>query len=90
MLATIAVEGETLTVTQLASLDQFHTRGNLATAELASAAGLESSMRVLDLGCGIGGPARCLAATFGCRVTGVDLSPSFVHAATSPSTRRAC
>jgi len=42
---------------------------------LAAAAGLEPSTRVLDLGCGIGGPARYLAATFGCKVTGVDLSP---------------
>jgi SAM-dependent methyltransferase len=81
-LATIAPEGQTLTVVQLAPLDQFHTRGILATAELATAAGLEPSTRVLDIGCGIGGPARYLAATFGCEVTGVDLSPGFVDAAT--------
>ena len=81
-LATITAEGQTLTVAQLAPLDQFHTRGILATAELATAAGLEPSQRVLDLGCGIGGPARYLAATFGCKVTGVDLSPSFIDAAT--------
>jgi len=81
-LAAITPEEQTLTVTQLAPLDQFHTRGILATAELASAAGLDPSTRVLDLGCGIGGPARYLAATFGCEVTGVDLSPSFIDAAT--------
>jgi SAM-dependent methyltransferase len=81
-LATIAPEEQRLTVTQLAPLDQFHTRGVLATAELASAAGLDPSTRVLDLGCGIGGPARYLAATFGCKVTGVDLSPGFIDAAT--------
>jgi SAM-dependent methyltransferase len=80
-LATIAPESQTLTVAQLAPLDQFHTRGILATAELAGAAGLDSSTRVLDLGCGIGGPARYLAATFGCMVTGVDLSPGFIEAA---------
>src|SRR5580700_10209037 len=74
-LATITPEDQPLTVAQLAPLDQFHTRGILATAELAGAAGLEPSSRVLDLGCGIGGPARYLAATFGCKVTGVDLSP---------------
>ena len=79
---TITPEGHTLTVAQLAPLDQFHTRGILATAELAADAGLEPSTRVLDLGCGIGGPARYLAATFGCMVTGVDLSPGFIDAAT--------
>jgi SAM-dependent methyltransferase len=80
-LATIGPEDQPLTVVQLAPLDQFHTRGILATTELAGAAGLEPASRVLDLGCGIGGPARCLAATFGCAVTGVDLSPSFIDAA---------
>ena len=51
-LATVAPEGQRLTVDQLAPLDQFHTRGILATAELATAAGLNPSTRVLDLGCG--------------------------------------
>jgi SAM-dependent methyltransferase len=80
-LTTIAPEGHSLAVAQLATLDQFHTRGILATTELASAVGLEPSTRVLDLGCGIGGPARYLASTFGCKVTGVDLSPNFIEVA---------
>ena len=54
-LATIAPEDQTLTVAQLAPVDQFHTRGIAATVELASAASVESSTGVLDLGCGIGG-----------------------------------
>ncbi len=57
-LAPIAPENQPLTVAQLAMLDQFHTRGILATAELAAVAGLKGEDRVLDLGCGIGGPAR--------------------------------
>ena len=80
-LATVAPEGQTLTVAQLAPLDQFHIRGILATADLSKAAGIEPATRVLDLGCGVGGPARYLAATFGCKVTGVDLSPVFIDAA---------
>ena len=55
-LATIADEDQTLRIDQLAPLDHFHTRGILATAGLAAATGLEPSARVLDPGCGIGGP----------------------------------
>lgn len=81
VLATVASEDQPLSIAQLAPLDQFHTRGILATAELAAATGLATATRVLDIGCGIGGPARYLAATFGCKVTGVDLSPDFIEAA---------
>ena len=81
-LATITPEDQPLTVVQLAPIDQFHTRGILSTTELADAAELSPSTSVLDLGCGIGGPARYLAATFACTVTGVDLSSPFIDAAT--------
>jgi len=66
---------------QLAALDQFHTRGLAATTELAKLAGVTAGMSVLDVGSGVGGPARFLAATCGCQVTGVDLSEPFVDAA---------
>ncbi|MGE0724426.1 MAG: methyltransferase domain-containing protein [Alphaproteobacteria bacterium] len=67
-----------LTVDDLAAFDQFHTRGIEATVDLAALAGVSSEMRVLDVGAGIGGPARHLAARHGCRVTGVDLTDAFV------------
>ncbi|WP_233833764.1 class I SAM-dependent methyltransferase [Paraburkholderia sp. ZP32-5] len=66
----------------LAALDQFHSRGLDATVELAQALDLDSTTRVLDIGSGLGGPSRYLAATYGCNVHGIDLSQSFVDAAT--------
>ncbi len=74
-------EEQRLTPRQLATLDQFHTRGLAATTELARLAGIAADMSVLDVGSGIGGPARFLAATYGCQITGVDLSEPFVDAA---------
>ena len=80
-LAALGPEDQLLTPQQLAALDQFHTRGLAATAELAKLAQITAGMSVLDVGSGLGGPARFLAATYGCRVTGVDLSEPFVDAA---------
>ena len=80
-LAVFGPEDERLTPKQLAGLDQFHTRGLAATADLAKLAGISAEMSVLDVGSGVGGPARALAATLGCRVSGVDLSEPFVEAA---------
>jgi SAM-dependent methyltransferase len=74
-------EDERLTPQQLAGIDQFHTRGYPATLELARLAEISAAAVVLDIGAGIGGPARALAESFGCRMTGVDLSEPFVEAA---------
>src|ERR1700738_2358623 len=74
-------EDQRLSPAQLGALDQFHTRGLAATAELAKLAGITAGMSVLDVGSGVGGPARFLAATYGCQVAGVDLSEPFVDAA---------
>jgi ubiquinone/menaquinone biosynthesis C-methylase UbiE len=72
---------ERLTPDDLAPVDEFHTRGRTATVELARMLSLTESHRVLDLGCGIGGPARYLASTFGCRVVGLDLTLEFCRVA---------
>jgi SAM-dependent methyltransferase len=66
----------------LAPLDQFHTRGLAATAELAGLLGIKKDAVVIDIGSGLGGQTRCIAAAFDCRVHGIDLSTPFVEAAT--------
>ncbi|HLZ72864.1 MAG TPA: pyrimidine dimer DNA glycosylase/endonuclease V [Dehalococcoidia bacterium] len=70
---------EALTPDDLAPVDQFHIGGKPATVELAKLAGLHAGMRVLDVGGGIGGPARTLAAEFGCTVTVLDLTDEYVR-----------
>ena len=69
-----------LTIDDLAPADQFHGGGKPATERLARLAGLLPGLRVLDVGGGLGGAARTLAAQFGCSVTLVDLTESYVSA----------
>lgn len=63
------------------SFDQLHSRGAGATVEHIENAGIISSMHVLDLGCGVGGCSRVIAATCGCHVTGIDLTAEFIEVA---------
>jgi SAM-dependent methyltransferase len=64
----------------LAPLDQFHIGGKETTRQLAELAGLHSGQSVLDVGGGIGGPARTLAAVYGCNVTVLDLTEAYCQA----------
>jgi SAM-dependent methyltransferase len=65
----------------LAPLDHFHGRGLQATKELAALLAPKPGEQLLDIGSGIGGPARWIAAKFGCHVTGIDLTAEFCAAA---------
>jgi MPBQ/MSBQ methyltransferase len=73
---------DSLTADDIAPLTHLTGRPKVATLELGRLAGLQPGMRVLDLGSGLGGPARTLATEFGCHVTGLDLTESFVRTAT--------
>ncbi|MCP4462214.1 MAG: methyltransferase domain-containing protein [Planctomycetaceae bacterium] len=70
-----------LTVDDLASVDEFHSRGRQSTLELAKLAAPTSACRILDIGCGLGGSARFLAERFACQVTGLDLTHDYIAAA---------
>ena len=65
----------------LQAYDQFHGRGLEGTEELARLVKVAPGDHLLDIGSGIGGPARYFAQRFGCRVTGVDLTPAFCNVA---------
>lgn len=69
-----------LTVEDLAPVDHFHARGFQATVELADRLPIRPGGHLLDIGCGLGGPARYLAQRFGCSVTGIDITRPFVEA----------
>jgi SAM-dependent methyltransferase len=74
-----------LTTADLATVDEFHIRGRKATLELAAQMNLNTDSHVLDIGSGLGGPARSVAETYGCQVTGIDLTQAFCNAATAMS-----
>ena len=73
-LAQTGADTSILTVELLQHHDQDHFGGLAATDALALHAKINESTHVLDLCCGLGGPARYLAYHYGCRVTGVDMN----------------
>ncbi|THU34805.1 class I SAM-dependent methyltransferase [Niastella caeni] len=65
----------------IAAIDEFHVRGQEVSHELAAAAGLQPAMRILDVGCGLGGACRMLADEYGCDVTGIDITADYIRTA---------
>lgn len=81
ILAALQAANQPVTVDALSVLDHFHGRGIVATQELVAVLKPEPGEHLLDIGSGIGGPARWFAEKCGVRVTGVDLTPEFCAAA---------
>ena len=69
-----------LTQSDLSSVDEFHIGGSEGTLLLAEKLSLTTSSKVLDIGCGIGGPARLLSSVIGCNVSGIDLTADYINA----------
>jgi SAM-dependent methyltransferase len=74
---------DALTSAALSSFDQLHARGFDATVEMAEVLSISSDDLIIDLGAGLGGPARYLADRYNCTVVGLDLTPSFVRTAST-------
>ena len=70
---------DTVTVDDLASVDEFHIGGRKATDDLMGRLAIEPGDHVLDVGCGLGGPARFVADRYKCRVSGIDLTFDYVE-----------
>ncbi|NNF80929.1 MAG: methyltransferase domain-containing protein, partial [Rhizobiales bacterium] len=69
------------TIEALAPYDQFHGRGLDSTQQLAAGLRVNGDDHLLDVGSGIGGPARYISNRFGCKVTGIDLTHEFCDVA---------
>jgi SAM-dependent methyltransferase len=80
-LAKMSKSLDDLTVEDLAPVDHFHARGFPATVELADRLRIKAGQHVVDIGCGLGGPARYLAKRFQCKVSGIDITEPYVVAA---------
>lgn len=70
---------ETVTIEDLAPVDEFHIGGRMATRSFLDQIGIRPEDHVLDVGCGIGGASRFAARTYGCQVTGIDLTEEYVE-----------
>ncbi len=71
---------DTVTVDDLAPVDEFHIGGRRASEEFLDQLGFSAQMHILDVGCGLGGAARFVASRYGSRVTGIDLTAEYVEA----------
>ena len=70
---------DSVTVDDLGPVDEFHTGGRQASKHFIDQLGVTPDMHILDIGCGLGGPARFVASRYRCRVDGIDLTPEYIE-----------
>ena len=68
-----------LEIEDLFPIDQYHARGIAATVDLGKRMPISKGNKILDIGCGLAGPARYYAKKFECFITGIDITPSFIE-----------
>jgi SAM-dependent methyltransferase len=78
-LASLGKSLSTVTVDDLAPVDEFHIGGRRASEDFLDQLGFNAQTHILDVGCGLGGTARFVANRYGSRVTGIDLMPEYVE-----------
>lgn len=81
LLQKAGIDTAKITRKDIAAVDEFHIGGQPMTRELAQQAALKPGMRILDIGCGLGGPCRLFAEEYGCKATGIDITAEFIDAA---------
>ena len=69
---------ESVSINDLAPVDEFHIGGRLATDNLLDQLNFSESDHILDVGCGLGGASRYIASKFNNRVTGIDLTQEYI------------
>lgn len=82
-LTRLGLSPETTSIEDLAPVDEFHVGGRKASSHFLDQLAIQPGMRILDIGCGLGGAARFAATTYDAHVVGIDLTPEFIAAGTA-------
>ena len=78
-LVKLGVSLDAVSITDLSRVDNFHVGGESATQFVIDHLHLDAEKSILDIGCGIGGPARFIAQSSGCMVCGIDITESYIE-----------
>jgi len=73
---------DSITIEDLAPVDEFHIGGRLATNNLLDQVNFREQDHILDVGCGLGGVSRFIARKYNNRVTGIDLTQEYIDVGT--------